>query len=263
MSDEKILQEQEESPLIKEEKKEPSLLDPQHPLLKDFREKANSTFTHSKSVLSLVESVAAAIDLDPEYLKLAAMYHDLGKTIAPQFFTENQRDVNPHDSIDPFVSYLIITRHVSDSVTFLMAHNFPTKVVKIVSQHHGTCVLKYFYDKALKTNPKAEESLFRYKTEKPTCIESMILMLCDHVEAASRSIFINRAGGLDKDFNPANLITNIFSSLEADKQFDNVEIKAYGILRKIKEALVEDISGAYHNRVSYPDDEKLLEENSE
>lgn len=236
-----------------------SILDPQYPLLKEFREKAPGTLNHSKSVATLVENAACSIGIDAVNLKIAALYHDIGKMLAPNFFTENQKENNPHDDLDSLISYLIITKHVSDSVLILTINNFPQKVIRIVSEHHGTNILKYFYEKSKKTSSNFKPTDFRYYTPRPTCLESLILMLCDHIEATTRSLFINKKIQND-DFKPEILVDNVFSLLESDKQFDLVEVKAYGDLRKVKESIITDIGSIYHNRISYPNDSKLIEE---
>ena len=152
------------------ELREVDLLDHNYPLLKEFREKAPGSFKHTQSLVSMIDNVAASIDLDSEYLKLAAMYHDIGKMWAPECFSENQQpDENPYDELEPSVSYYILTRHVSDSVIILVANGFPEKVTKMVSQHHGTTILRAIYEQAKRLHPKGavSDEHFRYKTQKP------------------------------------------------------------------------------------------------
>jgi len=239
------------------ELKEVDLLDHNHPLLKEFREKAPGSFKHTQSLVSMIDNVAASIDLDSEYLKLAAMYHDIGKMWAPECFSENQPpDVNIYDKLDPQISYYVLTRHVSDSVAILVAHSFPVEVIKMVSQHHGTTVLRAIYEQAKKMHPKGglNDKHFRYKTQKPSSLESLILLLCDHVEATSRATFAAQ----DQEMDATSFITNIFNVLMMDGQFDNVEIRL-GYLNKIQEALISDVAGNFHKRVKYEEDDIKLE----
>jgi len=227
----------------KEETKELQiLLDSTYPLLQKFRDACPGTYKHSQSISAIIEGVALALGLNVLKMKVAAQYHDIGKMFSPKCFTENQvEEPNPHDKLSPMVSYSIITRHVSDSVAILINdHNFPRDIIEIISQHHGTSVLKYFFDKS---GTEVEEP-FRYKTTKPICIESAILMICDHIEATSRSLM--QAGKFD-----ANLvIEKTINSLIDDGQLDDVVMRL-GDLKKIKEALKKEIEGSYQKRVDY------------
>lgn len=246
--------EPQETPVIKEEKKELGPLDSNYPLLKEFRDKAPGTFKHTQTLVGMVENVCAAIDMNPEVLKLAATYHDIGKMWAPEVFTENQAGENIHDKFDPWVSYMLITRHVSDSAIILLRHDFPRNVIQIVSQHHGTCVLKSMLEKAREIDPETNENDFRYHTEKPDSVESMILMLCDHMEATSRSIYIEQK---KNTADPATLVMNMLNHLQDDGQFDNVHI-LLGVLKKIQRAIISDIASSFQKRVAYKEDEELV-----
>jgi len=247
-----------EKDVEEKELREIDLLDHNYPLLKEFREKAPGSFKHTQSLVSMIDNVAASIDLGSEDLKLAAMYHDIGKMWAPEFFSENQAsDENTHDKLDPQISYYIITRHVSDSVIILVANGFPEKVTKMVSQHHGTTILKAIYEKVKGLHPKgavSDEYLFRYRTQKPDSLESLILLLCDHVEATSRATFSTQ----EQEVDATSFITNIFNKLMADGQFDDVEIRL-GYLNKLQEALISDIAGSFHKRVKYEENDIKLE----
>jgi len=223
------------------------LLEPTYPLLQQFRDKCPGTFKHSQVLMGMVEGIALSLGLNVSCMKVAALYHDIGKTFNPKYFTENQLDdENPHDKLDPIISYNIITRHVSDSVLILINDgNFPRRVVEIISQHHGKSVLKYFFSKS----GKAVEDLFRYKCTKPTCVESAILMICDQVEATSRAWI--QSG----KFNASSVIDKTITDLIDDNQLDDVYMKL-GDLKKVKEALSKELEGMYQKRVAYPDDDK-------
>lgn len=257
MEDRKITKKDEELPGDPQAPKDKEIgpLDPNHPLLKMFREKAPGTFKHAQSLVSMIENVCSAIGMDPETLKIAATYHDIGKTLAPEIFSENQHGANIHDNLEPEVSYMLITRHVSDSIAILLERDFPRNVMKIVSQHHGTCVLRSIYEKAKEKDPGVSEEHFRYRTAKPDSVESMILMICDHVEATSRSVYADRT----RDVDPAVLVTNMLDSLQEDGQFDEVQI-VLGTMKKIRHAIVADVSSSFQKRVVYKEDDVLVVE---
>jgi putative nucleotidyltransferase with HDIG domain len=221
-----------------------NLLDSSYPLLQRFREACPGTFKHSQALSAMIENIALSLELDIDHMKVAAMYHDIGKMFNPKYFTENQLDdENPHDKLDAVMSYNIITRHVSDSVAILINdQNFPRRLIEIISQHHGKSLLKYFLNKS---NKEAYmEDAFRYKTCKPKCIESAILMICDRVEATSKSLV--QAG----KFDPSKIINGTIGDLIDDGQLDDVVMRL-GDLKKIKDALAKDLEGTYQKRVDY------------
>jgi len=224
------------------------LIDSTYPLLKLFREKTPGTHKHAQAVVSMVESVSLSLGLDIMLMKVCATYHDIGKICNPIYFTENQMEgENPHDTLDPWVSFQIISRHVADTVNILVNnHEFPRRVIEIVSQHHGDGVVKYFLDKAGKN---VDPNTYRYYCSKPASIESAVLMICDHVEAKSRSRF--QTGKL----NPGEVIESTINNLIDDGQLDEVIMKL-GALKKIKIALAKELEGSYQKRVQYPEDDK-------
>lgn len=243
----------------KAEEKEPKILGPMDSgnlLLKEFREKAPGSHKHAQSLVSMVENVCAAIDMDPEILKMAAMYHDIGKMWAAQLFTENQAKENIHDGLDPWVSYQLITRHVSDTIAILFSKDFPREVIKIAGQHHGTCLMLGMFEKAKEADKDVSEDKFRYHTDRPDTIESMILMLCDQVEATSRSFYQEQRRD---DVDPSVFVINIYNKLHTDGQFDNVQVML-GQLKKIQVALIADVASNFQKRVKYGEDDELSEE---
>jgi len=239
----------------KPDKKDFGPLDSHYPLWVEFREKAPGSYKHTQNLINIIDNVTSAIELDAPNLQLAAKYHDIGKMWFPEAFTENQGKQNIHDDLDPWISYQILTRHVSDTVTILICHDFPIEVIKIAAQHHGTTVLRSIFEKAISQNKDVIEDMFRYHTEKPSSIEALILMLCDQVEATSRSIYMNQ----QKDVEPDVFISSIFNKLMLDGQFDNVALKL-GHLSKIQKALAEDIAGNYQKRLKYEEDNDLIKE---
>lgn len=218
-------------------------LDPDFPLLKEFRTKCPGTFKHSQTVSSMVEGVSLALDLDVTSMKVAAIYHDIGKMFHPEYFTENQLDEdNPHDKLDPYMSFLIISRHVSDTALILIRYGFPPDLIRLICQHHGTCVVQYFFDKS---NTDIEDR-FRYNSEPPKTVEGMVLMLCDQLEARSRSMMQH---GKD-DFNPSSIVSQVWEELETDRQTSEVFMKL-GDVATLKEALAKEIGAMYQKRVDY------------
>lgn len=232
-----------------------SIADGNYPLWLSFREVAPGSHKHTQSLLNTVDNVASAIDIKSDNLMLAARYHDIGKMWSPALFTENQGKDNLHDGLEPWISYQLLTRHVSDTVLILMNHNFPLEAIRIAAQHHGTTVLRGIFDKAKKDYPDLvfNEEEYRYHTEKPSSLEALILMLCDQVEATSRSIYVDQKLEVEPDV----FIDNIFNKLMMDGQFDNVEVKL-GLITRIKKALTEDVAGNYQKRVAYEEDDRLV-----
>jgi putative nucleotidyltransferase with HDIG domain len=245
--------------IIEEEKKDLSfLLDSNYSLLKDFRDKCPGTFKHSQTVASMAEAVASALGLDVLAMRIAAMYHDVGKMRNPKYYSENQlEDENPHDKLDPRMSYQMISRHIADTALILVNDiNFPRELIQIATQHHGTTVIN-FYEEYKFQNKNAVEDFFRYPGEKPQSVEAMVLMLCDNIEARSRSEVQNRK----ESFDPANVIMSTWNSLEADRQFENVVMRL-GHVVTIKETLAKELEGMFQKRVDYikatksPEEEK-------
>lgn len=217
-----------------------------YPLLQEFRDHCPGTFKHSQALASTIEAVSISLQLDVDFMKTAALYHDIGKLYNPKFFTENQLEgENPHDTLEPKSSYEIITRHVSDSVMILLNdHKFPRNLVEVISQHHGTTVLRYFFNKY-----GGEENNYRYKCTRPQSVQAMVLMICDQIEATSRSLV--QSG----KFNPTDVMEKTINGLLNDGQFDDVEIKL-GDVKKIKLVLAKELEGLYQKRVSYERDSK-------
>ena len=228
-----------------------SLLEPTYPLLVHFKEACPGTYKHSQAVMTMVETVSLELGLDVLFMKVAAQFHDLGKMNNPEYFTENQLDdENPHDGLDPWMSYQIISRHVPDTTNILLGHHeFPRELIEVVSQHHGNSLLKMFLGKS----ETDDESKFRYRCNTPTSTESAVLMICDHVEATSRCDY--QHGKLD----PTAVIDSTIAKLLDDGQLDNVTMKL-GNFKKIKKALAKELEGSYQKRVAYVDDEVEVKE---
>jgi cyclic-di-AMP phosphodiesterase PgpH len=218
------------------------LLDTSYPLIQKFREICPGSYKHSQALSQMVESVSIDLGLEVTFMKVASMYHDIGKMRNPQYFTENQLDnINPHDKLDPWISYQLISRHVSDTALILLHDsNFPRRLIEIATQHHGTTIVKYFFIKSGST----VEDMFRYHSEKPKCIEAMVLMVCDSIEARSKADL--QAG----KFDAMTIIEETINGLMSDGQLDDVVMRL-GDLQKIKDALAKELEGTYQKRVDY------------
>lgn len=236
----------EETPAIEgvEKAHDTLLLDSSYPLLQQFRELCPGTYKHAQAVMAMVETISLALELDVDKMKVAALYHDIGKMFNPKLFTENQLEAeNPHDALEPEISYQYITRHVSDTALILLNDpNFSREIIEIAAQHHGTNVVRYFFDKS----GSGDCDSYRYKSRAPSCVESAVLMIADHVEATSRSISQNVNGKL----NPLEIIEETINNLVDDGQLDAVYMRL-GDLKKIKIALSKELEGTYQKRVDY------------
>jgi len=231
------------------------LLDSKLPILERFREMAPGTFKHSQNVSLLCESVGLELDLDIDLMKVAGMYHDLGKLNSPELFSENQNGKNPHENLDPMVSYHLITRHVGDTI-LLMLNNFDDftqkqKLMEIMSQHHGNTVLQFFYKKS---KSKVEDP-FRYKSVPPQSIEAAVLMICDSVEATARSL--DAADDLKDSKDRRSVINTTVDRLMQDYQLDDIKV---GMLRKVKTVLYKELDNIYHKREVYGDEKAETED---
>lgn len=220
------------------------LLESSYPLLQKFRDTCPGTFKHSQEVSAMVESISIAIGLDVQWMKVAALYHDIGKMINPKYFSENQlEDEDPHKKLDPFISCKIISRHVADTALILLNDNkFPRDIIQIACQHHGTSIMNFFFEK----DGSDVDDLFRYKSEKPKGVEAAILMICDRIEARSRSEIQAGQGKID----PTEIIEDTLNSLLSDGQLEDVVMRL-GDLQKIKNALGKELEGTFQKRVDY------------
>lgn len=226
---------------------------PTHPLFRELLLKAPGTYHHSIVVSNLSEAAAEAIGADMLLVRVAAYYHDIGKTLNPRYFIENQTDgVNIHDTLnDPYQSAEIILSHVTEGVRLAQKHNLPQTLIDFMAQHHGTTLVGWFYHKACKEHGEenVDISHFRYDGPKPQTREAAIMMLADTVEAAARAIKPAGAEEIDK------LIRKLIASKLADGQLDECELNLRDI-DLIRRAFINVLQGIYHPRIAYPDGKK-------
>jgi len=166
------------------------LSDINKPLLKKLSEKAPGTFQHSLQVGNLAEAAANKIDADALLVKVAALYHDIGKIEQPNFFIENQEGKNPHDDLDPLESAKIILKHVEEGEKMAKKNRLPESIINFIKSHHGTTRVEYFYKKYKDLNPtqKIDDKDFTYAGPLPKTKEETILLLADSIEAAAKSL---------------------------------------------------------------------------
>ncbi|RWR15153.1 HD family phosphohydrolase [Siminovitchia fortis] len=222
------------------------LSNPNHPLLKRILIEAPGTYHHSVMVANLAESACEAIGANGLLARVAAYYHDLGKTKRPHFFIENQMNMeNPHDKLQPATSKDIIIAHVTDGAAELKKHKMPKEIVDVAKQHHGTTLLKFFYYKAAETSDDVEESDYRYPGPKPQSKEAAIISLADSVEAAVRSLNEPTPEAI------RSLVDSIVQDRLLDGQLNECDITIKQ-LETIKSTFCETLSGIFHSRIEYP-----------
>lgn len=232
------------------------LSNPGHPLLRRLQIEAPGTYHHSIMVGNLAEAAAQVIGADALWVRVGSYYHDIGKIKRPYFFVENQfSQENPHEKLNPSLSTLIITYHVKEGAEIAREHGLPDKLIEIIEQHHGTDLVRYFYNKATENiqddKSVVNEEDFCYEGPKPQTKEAALVMMADSVEAAVKSM---------PKLTPAKLealVQKIIRDRLEDGQFDECNLTLKD-LTNIKNSFLKVLSGMFHNRVEYP--EKVLKE---
>jgi len=230
------------------------LAQPTHPLFRQLLLKAPGTYHHSIIVANMAERAAEVIGADPLLARVGAYYHDIGKTVRPYFFIENQSDgMNVHDRLDPKTSAQIIISHTADGVALAREYALPERVQDIIAQHHGTTLAGFFYRVASKeakeNNEEAvDEKDFRYPGPKPSTKEAAIVMLAD-VEAVVRSVRPNTPQEMD------SLVRQYIEDRLIGGQLDRCDLTLLD-LDKIRESFSVILRGIFHPRVQYPEEVK-------
>lgn len=225
------------------------LANPAHPLLKRLMQVAPGTYNHSIQMGNLAEAAAEAIGANPLLARVGAYYHDIGKTVRPEYFVENQIYVdNPHNRLNPNLSKLAITAHVRDGEHLARLYGLPQPVVDIIVQHHGTSVLQYFYHKASQESTKENvyEESYRYEEKKPRSKEASIIMLADSVEAAARAMQNPTRRKLQA------MIQEITNHKLEDGQLDESDL-TQSDLHKIRDSFDMSLRGLVGHRIAYPE----------
>ena len=223
------------------------LSDQNVPVLKRMRLQAPGTYIHSQNVAHLAEAACDAIGADGLLARVGAYYHDIGKVDQAHFFVENQTGENRHDDMKASLSVAVIKSHVKIGMEKGRELRLPDEVLAIVEQHHGTSVIRYFYDRAMKEkggeNISADD--FSYPGPKPMSREAAVVMLADNAEAATRTLKKPTAAKLEKYV--WDLIMNRFKSGELNEC--ELTLKD---LETVKESFVHVLTGHFHSRIEYP-----------
>jgi len=255
------------------------LTDFNHPLLRRMQMEAPGTYHHSLMVANLSENAAADIGASPLLCRVCCFFHDIGKLVKPEYFTENQRDgINPHDAKNPSMSALVIKAHVKEGVEMARKNKLPRVIIDVIRQHHGTTLIQYFFHQAkekaketqhsthapfsekangkgkAKDELKVEESTYRYDGPKPAFKESAIIFFADSVEAASRSLKKVTQPNVEE------LLDRIFKDRIEDGQLDNCPL-TFHELDLIRKSFNYTVLNMLHSRIEYPksDAEKAKE----
>lgn len=254
------------------------LAHPNQPLLYRLAREAPGTYHHSIVVSNLAESAVELVGGDPLFTRVAVLYHDIGKTLRPTFFIENQanRD-NVHDVLDPQQSARIIIDHVTDGVRLAQKAHLPTAIIDIIRQHHGTMQIRFFYTKAVALGEDVQEEDFTYPGPKPQTKEAGVIMLADSTEAAvraaSQSGKLNFAEEVPRNGASANgaasgngsgphravrhnsklqeLVNQVIDERAKSGQLNECDLTLRDIER-IKTTFVQVLDGIYHPRIDYP-----------
>ena len=228
------------------------LCDVSNPLIRELEQKAPGTFQHSLQVMNMVDIVARAVDANADLVRAGALYHDIGKLYNPICFIENEslvaRDGGPryHEGMSPEQSAREIIRHVPEGVELAQKHHLPEMIIDFIRSHHGTTTTGYFYGQFLAAGgDPAMADEFRYPGIKPETKEQIILMLCDSIEAASRTL---------TEYTPeaySAFVERIVAGKMDEGQFEHADI-SISELGTVKETIKQYIAQTHHERVAYP-----------
>lgn len=222
------------------------LSNPNHPLFKKILTETPGTYHHSIMVANLSDAACEAVGANGLLARVGCYYHDIGKTVRPGYFIENQHaGQNPHDLLPPEKSRDIIISHAEDGAKILEKHKMPTEIIDIARQHHGTSLLKYFVFKARELGQDVNEEDYRYAGPKPQTKEIAIISIADSAEAAVRSMKEPTSEKIEA------LVQSIITDKLNDGQFDECDISMKD-LKKVKDVICETLNGVFHNRIEYP-----------
>ncbi len=221
------------------------------PLLRQMIMVAPGTYHHSVMVGTMVEAAAEEIGANPVLSRVAAYYHDIGKVGKPEYFVENQQGrPSRHDKLTPNMSALILMSHVKDGMELVRTHHLPEEVARIISEHHGTRLISFFYNRAKEQEDPAVQTVderdFRYPGPKPQSREAALIMLADQTEAAAKVLV---------DPTPARvqgMVQKIIKDIFADGQLDECDLTLRD-LHRIAKSFTRSLTGMYHQRVDYPE----------
>ncbi|MEO6334823.1 MAG: HDIG domain-containing metalloprotein [Pyrinomonadaceae bacterium] len=218
------------------------------PVLGQLAMRAPGTNQHSHAVGQLAEEACRVVGANALLTRIGALYHDIGKTAAPEHFVENQSGKNPHDRLKPAQSAKIIISHVTYGTKLAKEMGLPQRIVDFIPQHHGTRTLHYFLKKAqaeARSEDEISENDFRYPGPKPQFREAAIMMIADSCEAAARSL------AEPTPHNIRFIVTKIIDAIVADDQLDECDLTLRE-LTQIRESMIRSLVAIYHSRIDYP-----------
>ena len=220
--------------------------------MRKLSETAPGTFQHCTQVSNLAVEIANKIGANPLLARVGALYHDVGKISNPPFFVENQaKGNNPHNKLNAEESSIIITNHVKDGVKIAKDFGLPKSIIEFIETHHGKSVTRYFYNQYVNEHPDEEVDInkFSYTGPNPYTKEQAIVMMCDTVEAASRSLPEYNDESINK------LVDKIVDAQIIEHYLDRAPITLKEI-GEAKEILKEKLKNIYHTRIAYPEIKK-------
>ncbi|MCB5288009.1 MAG: HDIG domain-containing protein [Candidatus Cloacimonetes bacterium] len=224
------------------------LLDFNHPLLKKLATSAVGTYHHSLIVGNLAERAAEAIGANPLLARVGSYYHDIGKIINTEIFTENNEDSSDiHNGITPDKSAKLIKNHVLEGVTMAKKYKIPQPVIDIITQHHGTSTIRYFHDQAEKMHLPSEGDTYKYPGPRPQSKEAALVMIADIVESTTKAKTIGSEKDLEK------IIDDTIARLIKEGQFSEAPITMKD-LAVVKESMMPVLGSIYRKRLDYPDE---------
>ena len=224
---------------------------PDFPLLQFFLRNAPGTYQHSLQVANLAEQAAENIGADALLTRVGALFHDIGKSLNPAFFIENQAhgDLNTHEDLDPAESSAAITQHVLDGIKLAHKYRLPRRIDDFILEHHGTMLTRYQYTQAVEAaggdESKVDAERFRYPGPSPRSRETALLMLADGTEARVR------AGRPANEEDLRAIIRSTIENAQASGQLDNTQL-TLSDLNKVAESFVTTLRGSFHPRIEYP-----------
>jgi len=227
---------------------------PDFRLLQFLLRKAPGTYQHSLQVANIVEQAAELIGADALLARVGALFHDVGKSLNPMFFIENQPqgEPNPHEELEPLESASVIIAHVSDGVMLARKHRLPRRIDDFILEHHGTMLARYQYNQALEAAggdaSKVDKDRFRYPGPRPSSRETALLMLADGCEARTRA---ERPQGEESI---RRIVLATIEQAQKQGQLDDTQLTLRD-LSLITEAFVTVLRGTHHARIRYPKEE--------
>jgi putative nucleotidyltransferase with HDIG domain len=225
------------------------LSNPNLPLLKRLSVEAPGTFQHSLAMANLAEAAAESVGANPLLARVCCYYHDIGKLAKPEYFVENQRGANPHDTLSPWMSALVVSNHVKAGLELARQYKLPEAIRDAIVTHHGNKLIRYFFSRAKEKESadsgEVKEHEFRYPGPKPRSKEMGILLLADAVEAGSRTVQEPTPGRIQ------GMIDQIVKNVLEDGQLDECDLTLKDIER-ISAAFFWVLTNAFHHRIDYP-----------